>query len=54
MIAIEFAEKNKLYSEQIGKFFLEVDRLKSYGKYSDDQILIYAYQNVLSSEILDG
>jgi hypothetical protein len=51
IIAIEFAENNKLYSEQIGRFLLEVDRLKSHGKYSDDQILVYAYQNVLSAEI---
>jgi hypothetical protein len=49
IIAITFAENNKLYSEKIGRFLLEVDRLKSCGKFSDDQILVYAYQKVLSS-----
>jgi hypothetical protein len=51
ILAITFAENNKLHSEQIGNFLLEVDRLKTHGKFSDDQILVYAYQNVLNYEI---
>jgi len=53
ILAIAFAENNNLYSEQMGKFLLKVDRLKSHGKFSDDQILVYAYQSILSSEISD-
>jgi hypothetical protein len=53
ILAAAFAEKNKLYSEQIGRFLLEVDRLKSCGKYSDDQILVYAYLNVISLKVID-
>lgn len=49
MLAVEFAENNEIYSEQIGKFLLEVERLKSQGKFSDDQILVYAYQSALIS-----
>ena len=45
-----FAESNKLYSEKAERFLLEVDRLKSFGKFSDDKILVHAYQNVLKSE----
>jgi hypothetical protein len=46
MLATVFAESNKIFDEREGKFLLEVDRLKSYGKYTDDQILVYAYQNI--------
>jgi hypothetical protein len=46
-LAATFAENNKIYSEKADRFLLEVDRLKSCGKFSDDQILVYAYQNVL-------
>jgi hypothetical protein len=53
ILAAAFAENINLYSEQIGKFLLEVDRLKSHGKFSDEQILVYAYQSILSSEISD-
>jgi hypothetical protein len=49
MLATVFAESNKIFDERVGKFLLEVDRLKSCGKYSDDQILVYAYQNVSNS-----
>jgi hypothetical protein len=52
-LAAAFAENNKLYSEKAYKFLLEVDRLKSRGKFSDDQILVYAYQNILNSEFSD-
>ncbi len=53
ILAATFAENNKLYSENAGRFLLEVDRLKSRGKFSDDQILVYAYQKVLNSGISD-
>lgn len=53
ILAVAFAENNKIYSEHIGRFLLEVDRLKSHGKFSDDQILVYAYHNVLNSETMD-
>jgi hypothetical protein len=46
-LAATFAESNKLPHEKAARFFLEVDRLKSCGKLSDDKILVYAYQNVL-------
>jgi hypothetical protein len=49
IIAAAFAQINELSSEEMGKFLLEVDRLKSCGKLSDDRILVYAYQNVLKS-----
>ena len=53
ILAAIFAENNKLYTENVERFLLEVDRLKSYGKFSDYQILVYAYQNVLNSGISD-
>jgi hypothetical protein len=49
-LAATFAEINELPSEKTGKFLLEVDRLKSWGKLSDDEILVHAYQNVLKSK----
>lgn len=48
ILAAAFAKDNNLNSE---KFLLEVDRLKSHGKFSDDQILLYAYQNVLTCKV---
>jgi hypothetical protein len=53
ILAAVFAENNELYCERAAKFLLEVDRLKSHGKLSDDQILLYAYQMVLTSEVSD-
>lgn len=53
ILAATFAENNKLHSGKIGRFLLEVDRFKSQGKFSDDQILLYAYQNVLTCEASD-
>lgn len=53
VLAVTFAENNKLHSEKAEKFLLEVDRLKSHGKFSDDQILVYAYQSVLTCEVSD-
>lgn len=46
VLAAKFAESNNLSPEENGKFLLEVDRLKSCGKLSDDRILVYAYQKV--------
>lgn len=48
-LAVTFAQINELSSEEIGKFLLEVDRLKSCGKLSDDRILVSAYQTMLKS-----
>ncbi|MGB9939399.1 hypothetical protein [Methanosarcina sp.] len=53
ILAAAFAENNELYSEKAEKFLVEVDRLKSHGKFSDDQILLYAYQRVLTCEVSD-
>jgi len=50
-LAATFAESNKLSSEETGKFMLEVDKLKSCGKLSDDRILVYAYQSVLNTSV---
>ncbi|HIH94044.1 TPA: hypothetical protein HA338_08380 [Methanosarcina acetivorans] len=49
ILAARFAENNKFSPEIVSKFLLEVDRLKSCGKLSDDRILVYAYQNVLKT-----
>lgn len=48
-IAVRFAEKNNLDGEKVGKFLLEVDRLKSCGKYSDCDILYLAFQRLNSN-----
>jgi len=45
-LAVRFAEKNNLNQNGIGKFLLEVDRLKSGGKLSDNDILLAAYQRL--------
>ena len=45
-LAVFFAEKNDLEQKNIGKFLLEVDRLKSSGKFSDYDILLAAYKNL--------
>ncbi|MFY1110747.1 MAG: hypothetical protein AB3K77_03560 [Methanosarcinaceae archaeon] len=46
ILAARFAEKN-LPHEYVSRFLLEVDRLKSRGKYPDSEILIKAYREVL-------
>lgn len=43
-IAMKFAEKNRLGYEAVGKFLLEVDRLKSTGNLPDMDILVAAYR----------
>lgn len=47
ILAAVFAKNNKMPPEKVAEFLLEVDRLKSCGKLSDDKILISAYQNAL-------
>ncbi|HJH32622.1 MAG TPA: hypothetical protein C5S50_10735 [Methanosarcinaceae archaeon] len=42
-LAVCFAKKNKLEQNNIGKFLVEVDRLKSSGTLSDYDILLGAY-----------
>jgi hypothetical protein len=46
-LAMRFAGKNNLESEAIGRFLLEVDRLKSNGSLSDCDILIKAFNNIV-------
>jgi hypothetical protein len=45
VIAGRFADKNGLDYEVKEKFLLEVDRLKSVGKYSDMNILMWAMKS---------
>ncbi len=45
-MAMRFAEKNNLDQNTLGKFLLEVDRLKSLGKLSDGDILLTAYRRL--------
>jgi len=46
-LAIRFAEKNNFKSENIEKFMIQVDKLKSSGNLSDFQILHKAFNNIL-------
>ncbi len=48
-LAMRFAVKNSLESEAVGRFLLEVDRLKSMGSLSDSDILVKAF-NILLNE----
>jgi hypothetical protein len=43
ILAMTYAEKNKLEYEAIERFLLEVDRLKSLGSLSDYDILMTAF-----------
>ncbi len=45
-LAMRFAVKNNLESEAVGRFLLEVDRLKSKGSLSDCDILVKAFNNI--------
>lgn len=45
-IAALFAEKKNLDGGTVGKFLLEVDRLKSCGKFSDYEILCLAFMRL--------
>ena len=51
-LAVCFAEKNDLEQKNIGKFLLEVDRLKSLGKLSDRNILLGAYKKMNDTKII--
>jgi hypothetical protein len=44
ILAMRFAQKNRMEREDSGRFLLEVDRLKSNGNLSDREILIKAFQ----------
>jgi hypothetical protein len=46
-LAMRFAVKNSLESEAVGRFLLEVDRLKSKGSLSDGDILVKAFNNIV-------
>ena len=50
ILAAKFADKNELLKENIEKFLLEVDRLKSRGQLSDAEILIGAYKKIMESK----
>lgn len=47
ILAATFAKSNNLCPEKVEKFLLEVDRLKSHGKFSDSHILVYAYYSII-------
>jgi hypothetical protein len=49
-IALKFAEKKQLDSMALGKFLLEVDRLKSSGNLCDAHILIKAINAIEPDE----
>ena len=44
-IAMRFAEKNKIDPDEIGRFLMEIDRLKSSGNLSDSEVLNIAIRN---------
>jgi hypothetical protein len=46
-MAMKLAEKNEINYELTEKLLVEVDRLKSGGRFSDGQILVTAYRNVV-------
>ncbi len=54
VIAMRFAEMNKMGDEFVALFLLEVDRLKSRGNISDIDILIAAHKTVQGSISLAG
>ena len=45
-LAMKFADKKNLDENAVGKFLIEVDRLKSLGKLSDCDILLMAYSRL--------
>ena len=51
-LAVRFAEKNGLEQSDIGKFLLEVDRLKSSGKLADSDVLLTAYKKINDAKII--
>jgi len=46
ILSMRFAVKKNLDQNTLGKFLLEVDRLKSLGKLSDYEILLTAYRRL--------
>ncbi|WP_406661858.1 hypothetical protein V7O66_04900 [Methanolobus sp. ZRKC3] len=46
VLAGRFAEKNNMGPEVIGRFLLEVDKLKSCGNLLDHKIILEAYKRV--------
>ncbi len=46
-LAVKFAEMNRLDSEVMGEFLLEVDRLKSDGRMTDVEILMEASRSFI-------
>ncbi len=46
-LAMRFAEKNEFKPEIIGRFLMEVDRIKSNGTLTDSEILVKAFQKVI-------
>ena len=46
-LAMRFAEINNLDQDNLDKFLVEVDRLKSLGKLSDYDILLTTYRKLL-------
>jgi len=49
-LALKFAEKNQFDPEILGKFLLEVDRLKSKGTMTDVEILMEASKSFIRIE----
>lgn len=47
VLAMRFAQKNKLDSEDTGRFMIEVDRLKSGRNMIDRDILVEAFRKVV-------
>jgi hypothetical protein len=47
IIAMKFAEIKKLDYESIERFLIEVDRIKSYGKLSDGEVLVTAFRSIM-------
>lgn len=45
-IALNFAKRNRLDDDAIGRLMLEVDRLKTSGNLSDVQIMVSAFRSI--------
>lgn len=52
-IAVKFAERRKLDSADLGRFLLEVDRLKSRGTLTDVDILVAALKIIRPNKNMD-
>ncbi len=50
VIAKKFAEKKRINDFMIGKFLLEVDRLKRNGSLSDYEIIKRAYKEIIKAQ----